>query len=526
MKKILLIYMIFVFLSCTSRIEVKNKGAYPPTKKKIIKFKDHDEWYFHKDIKILSDELTEKLVQVLPAKFSGVADENENCREVQVTDPSQDTNSRGYMQNEVSITVSGDKIMVSYNDDNIVNTTVSGYGYSTDGGKTFIDGGGLVPKGAMYGGGDPLSLSNPFDPEHFIYFQLTYGGNPNSSIVLHESFDGGKTFYPENSRSALTRLISPFSNKPLEGPGMFHDKEWGDWSRANGYITLAWTLFADTNRDGYDDKVVPVAITSKDNGKTWSNAQSLIEEGWYGGLCSVGSGPEGEIYVVYDEFIFNQLFLMRSFDGGDTWEGPFQVAPSFQNPFDPQATNQCDGWTALSGGIRVASIPSLAVDPVNGNLYVVYHYKQSKNSQDDSDIAFVMSEDKGETWTRPVKINDDGTQNDQFMPWIASAGGGNILVMFYDRRDDPQNWNIYLYVARSLDGGKTWLKNQRVTCQSFEPAPSSCYMGDYNQVVSDGKFYYLAWGDNRNPINVGGETKPNQDVFFIKLKATPHIRPF
>lgn len=527
MKKFLLFCFVLIFLSCNANFEVRNKGAYPPVTKKTLKFENHEDWYYGKDIKILSDELTKKLIPIPSAKFEGYVSEEEKCREVQATDPNQDLNSRGYMQNEVSIACSKNSIVITYNDDNILNETISGYAYSIDGGKTFIDGGGMVAQQNMYGGGDPLILANPFDENHFIYFQLTYGGSLYSSIVMHESFDGGRTFLPENSRSVLRGLLSPFENMPLEKRNMFHDKEWGSWSSSNGIITLAWTLFADTNKDGYDDKVVPVAITSKDNGKTWSNAQSLIDEGWYGGLCAVGSGPQGEIYVVYDEFIFNQLFLVRSFDGGNTWEGPFQVAPSFQNPFNSDATRECDGWTALKGRIRIASIPSLAVDPKNGNLYVVYNYKQSKKADDDSDIAFVMSEDRGQTWTSPVKINDDSTKNDQFMPWVASAGGGNVLVMFYDRRDDPSNWNIHLYVAQSLDGGKTWLHNKRVTCKPFVPAATSgCYMGDYNQVVSDGEYYYLSWGDNRNYINVGGDSKPNQDVFFLKLKSRPHIRPF
>ncbi len=526
MKKLFLFFLLLTFLSCTGSLKVNNFGASPPSEKKIPKFKDPDEWYFNKDLKILSDELTAKLYEVPNAEFLKVSVEDESCLEVQVTDPEQDKIGRGFMQNEVSLVVSGEKIIVTYNDDNIPNSTVSGYGYSHDNGKTFIDGGGLIPKDQMYGGGDPLILANPFDPEHFIYFQLTYGGVPSSSIVLQESFDGGKNFYRENSRSVLKGLVSPFTGKPLEKPSMFHDKEWGDWSKVNGYITLAWTFFESTKGTNYYDVVVPLAIVSKDGGKSWGSPKSLIQENWYGGLCAVASGLEGEIYVAYVEFNFNQIFLARTFDGGETWEGPFQVVGSFQSPFDKDETRKCDGFTALKGEIRITSIPSLTVDPKNGDLYLVYNYKQSKNSPDDSDIAFVMSKDKGETWTQPVKINDDPTNNDQFMPSVASAGGGNVMVMFYDRRNDPNNWNIDVYVAQSLDGGKTWLPNRKVNCKSFPPASTSCYMGDYNQIVTDGIYYYLAWGDNRNLINKKGTEEPNQDVFFAKIKAVPHIRPF
>jgi hypothetical protein len=50
-------------------------------------------------------------------------------------------------------------------------------------------------------------------------------------------------------------------------------------------------------------------------------------------------------------------------------------------------------------------------------------------------------------------------------------------------------------------------------------------MGDYNQVVSDGSRYYLAWGDNRNTASAGGAERPNPDVFTTSVKAQPRTRP-
>jgi hypothetical protein len=424
------------------------------------------------------------------------------------------------MPNPASLAGGGAGVVVTYNDDNEGQTTVSGYAFSADGGASFTDGGAMRPTKDYYGGGDPLILKDPTDPQRWLYFQLTYGRNL-SSLLMHESVDGGRTFPPERMVNVFERLLSPWKGKPLYWGNLFHDKEWGVFT-PDGRVLIAWTLFADTNHDGWEDQVVPAAVLSRDGGRTWGNAVSLIPEGEWGGLTAVEAGPLGELYVAYLDFMDGSMRFVRSLDGGDTWEPPVAAVPVFQQPYDPDATRAC-GRTALNGNIRIVSVPSLAADPVTGALYLVYNYKEFQNSPDASDIGFVASTDRGATWSAPVKINDDATTADQFMPWVASAGGGNLAVIFYDRRDDPANLDSHVYLAQSLDGGTTWLQNRRVTCRSFEPVEYSCYMGDYNQVVYADGTYLMAGGDNRNKLEADGRFQP--DVYYTRIKAWPRVRP-
>lgn len=44
-------------------------------------------------------------------------------------------------------------------------------------------------------------------------------------------------------------------------------------------------------------------------------------------------------------------------------------------------------------------------------------------------------------------------------------------------------------------------------------------MGDYNQIAADEKFFYMAWGDNRNILKTENypNGRPDPDVFFAQI---------
>ena len=137
----------------------------------------------------------------------------------------------------------------------------------------------------------------------------------------------------------------------------------------------------------------------------------------------------------------------------------------------------------VAGGERKGSIlgnanaePALAIDATSGRfkdrLYVVWPDRRSGHSQ----ILFAFSEDKGRRWSAARRINDNAPSDttDQFMPEIAVNRDGVVGVMWYDRRDHPDNLGWDARFAASVDGGGTFGSSVRVSQSgaSFPPGTS------------------------------------------------------
>jgi hypothetical protein len=155
------------------------------------------------------------------------------------------------------------------------------------------------------------------------------------------------------------------------------------------------------------------------------------------------------------------------------------------------------------------------------------------DGSDNSDVFFMALDTELSILTPPMRVNDDTTKNDQFMPALAVSPQGEIGIMFYDRRLDPNNELIDVFFARSTDGGLSFT-NERVTTSSFSVPPivgqptrtgnyddlrRPCYMGDYNDMSADAEFFYLAWGDSRNLVETPHypEGRQDLDVCFAKI---------
>ena len=75
-----------------------------------------------------------------------------------------------------------------------------------------------------------------------------------------------------------------------------------------------------------------------------------------------------------------------------------------------------------------------------------------------SDIVLFKSTNGGRSYTGPVRVNQDPANGDadQFQPWMAVTQSGQLNISFFDRRNDPGNYFIDTYLARSEDAGRTF----------------------------------------------------------------------
>jgi hypothetical protein len=180
-------------------------------------------------------------------------------------------------------------------------------------------------------------------------------------------------------------------------------------------------------------------------------------------------GPNGEVYVAWAGPL--GLVFDKSLDGGLTF-GKDKVISDFPG-----------GWDfAVEGLDRANGMPVTGVDlsdgPNKGTLYV--NWIDARNG--DPDVFVMSSRDGGNTWSTPVRVNDDPLKNGkvQFFTWMAvDPADGSINIVFYDRRDTTGT-QTRLTLARSVDGGRTFV-NYKIDQQPFA-ANSRTFFGDYSSI--------------------------------------------
>ena len=139
----------------------------------------------------------------------------------------------------------------------------------------------------------------------------------------------------------------------------------------------------------------------------------------------------------------------------------------------------------------------MAVGP-RGELYVTYaDYNPAPLPGDidgmQADIKLTRSLDGGTTWSAARKVNQDTGNADQFQPYVRVTRRGQLNVLFFDRRHDPDNFFIDNFLARSDDGGATW-RETRLSHDMWDPSinppisGSGEFIGDYQGLVADDCF--------------------------------------
>lgn len=437
-----------------------------------------------------------------------------------VNDPGEDTGSDHTTQSEPSLAVRLPNVVVGFIDTNLVDNRC-GVARSDSSGASFADERALADDSTE---GDCVLAADNAGNFFFAFLSEDPKGHP--SIAVARSADGGATF----GRAVQASLSS-------NSPQVVQDKEWitadVTGTATDGNLYVAWTSF-DTAA-----KTAEIQFSrSADHGLTWSKAKKLSGTGpmlgHHGAMPAVA--PDGTLYVAWTNRDTGAILIARSDDGGHNFTNPVTGNPvPGGGPVGPVATitqvgipSENDKSTRkLNGGIRANSLVSIAVGP-NGTVYLAVAAARdgSGNAKpvDNADVLLMRSTDHGVTWPLvPMQINDDTTPNDQWMPSVAVTSHGVVGVMFYDRRNDPKNLAIDVYLALSWNDAATFSPAQRITTTSFPPVVGvedvvkPDYMGDYNHMVAAGTQLFMVWGDNRNMVD--GRHDP--DVFFAALEPRP-----
>jgi hypothetical protein len=397
--------------------------------------------------------------------------------------------------------------------------------FSSDGGSTW--GGVDLPlppsktKSGLDFGSDPSltfdSSNNLFYSYIVVYFGAGNGVN-GSEMAVARSTDGGKT-YPTAKFFDFQDGSNHFNDKPM----ITADANVNSPFRDNVYI--AW----DASSGGSIGGGVRFA-RSTDHGATF---RSLRIDDLNGPGQSIGAspavGPNGEVYVAWNDYKANAIVFNRSFDGGQTWDIPKTIS-----------TKTLRFEIALPAeSFRAALVyPSLDVDRSNsshrGRIYCSW---MDLTPAKVTDIFLSYSDNQGVTWSSPTRVADQtSTPVDRFNHWMSvDAVTGDVNVAFYDTRNDTTGFRYQTdyYLARSTDGGASFpgadirvsnTSSNEHDCNGLFPCLGINYgnqQGDYEGLVSFGGYSYPIWTDSRRQLDPStGCQRPYlmEEVFTAKIR--------
>jgi hypothetical protein len=253
--------------------------------------------------------------------------------------------------------------------------------------------------------------------------------------------------------------------------------------------------------------------------------------------AQVTVGPQGDVYVNYYEFGYDGVIYStdagQSFDSIDIATGsamPFNFGSYIGNAAPLSSAGGPDGAGGPTNNFRTVPVRDIIADPTRpGTLYVADAIPTENTNGaalDYGDIFFAKSTDNGVTWTssftvggQPAEVlNDDnggfpsrGGPDDvadaQAMPEMAIDSNGDLVVIWYDTRRDPNNHLLDVFGTISTDGGDSFSANFRITSTSFDAnegaftdaeGDQDFFLGDrIGLSVVDG-IAYAAWTDTRD----------------------------
>src|SRR5256714_11212945 len=332
-------------------------------------------------------------------------------------------------------------------------------------------------------GSDPTLAFDSRGNLFYGYIVVFFGngaGVTATEMAVARSTDGGKscptvTVYSDEGGS------NHFNDKPMitadqNAASPYRDNVYIAWDAAVGGSTGGGVRFA----------------TSRDNGATFTALRVDDPKGQGHSIgASPAVGPNGEVYVAWNDYAANAIVFNRSFDGGKTFGAPVTISTKTL-PFD---------YPVPAESFRGALVyPSLGVDRSagahRGRLYASW---MDLTAAGTTDIFLSYSDNRGVTWAQPAPVTDQlYVPVDRFNHWMSvDPVTGDVNVSFYDTRNDLTGFRYMTdyYFTQSKDGGNSWRSpNTRVStvssnehdCNGIYPCSAINYgnqQGDYEGLV-------------------------------------------
>ncbi|MCF8236409.1 MAG: glycoside hydrolase [Bacteroidales bacterium] len=401
-------------------------------------------------------------------------------------------------QNEISLAIDqgelfGSPILLiaAYNDDPHPGGPGLGISYSTDAGASW----GSTQLGYPWNPYANAPMVDAFDPSiavddsgHVFASYIATDGNlfggAASGLYIQKSTDGGISWSP-----AKTISIKGPPSGSQDTSYRFNDRQQiitDKYSQSPFYNHVYLTWIMDRGWNVGQPLSDIYFSSSSDGGEVFS--QPLRINSWannMGNMPTLDVAKNGTVYVCWMDYNVSSggqgtIFLDKSTDAGLNW-GQDKAVYTVDLP----PLNLNNGSDVRAKGAAVIRV--LPSDP--DVLFIVFAEDPDGTGPDEADIFMIKSEDGGDNWGNPSRVNDDQTNNDQVMPWMFIKANDIIDIIWYDRRNDPTDLTWDVYYCSSTDEGNTFSNNIPVNGNSFiSPSPHKTndeWMGEYPALVAD-----------------------------------------
>lgn len=316
---------------------------------------------------------------------------------------------------------------------------------------------------------EPSLAVNPADPAHLVamWQQDRWSNGSARGLVSAVSRDGGLTW--STRPMAFSRCGG---GTPANG---------GDFDRATdpwvsiGPDGAVWAMSLSTTGGSFTAGSVNAMLVARsaDGGAAWGAAVPVITDTtpYFNDKNAITADPHDArfAYAVWDRLRNGgggPAMIARTTDGGASWEPARAI-------FDPGATSQTIGNVVVVPSPGTLVNVALRLDGISGP------------GPRSASVIAIRSEDRGATWSAPVRIADHlavgardpdtgaAIRDGAIIPAAAAGPGGTVHVAWQDSRFSAGAHDAILY-SRSADGGRTWSVPARVNGEpsvaAFTPA--------------------------------------------------------
>ena len=346
---------------------------------------------------------------------------------------------------------------------------------SVDGGNTWADPIAAVDKDGFHSLDKPWSAIDPSNPQRiyvtytdfdFSFFSPGCGAQTRTAIELVISNDGGQTF---GSPIIIDEVCG--DNAVVQAPHVAfnsHSIAYLAWERlsVNNFTAFIFPFTVPTGSNEIrvthvapDGTIAPSILVDQ---KVFGGDTFVVDRGSFAnGGVDLETDLQGQFRDLYG------LDLAVDHSGGSTDGTVYVTWDDGRNKSVPDLAAFHVDWTnpQVIVGPLLEQFPNAQINlPFTPLLLTSGNYAYT-------DVLVSKSRD-GVHFGPTVQVNSDqqptvGGGHDHFQPAIATDKTGRAAICWYDRRNDPRNFNIERFCAKS-DNGKDWV-NLRVPIAPFAP---------------------------------------------------------